>query len=300
MNFEDWWEEFKPEVNHLNNQASGPMIINADNSDNSDNSAGRAFNTRGAEGEYVRKLFDREPGRVWSLVDTDGVQTITNGLRTVNLEAYYVTKKSFAGEFLEVAVSDLTEKYAVIVDNEDIFDANFNSLDDALVAGVMLSLHHYRDDDCEIKIVRLMFDDGEQVGSDDEVVSTIQDAYCDFTDHDIGMDTDDWAISTQRNATADTYLDWLTKKSYEKYKEIGIEAARLHISFSDSVKLGIAQINDIDSWVDRWKKGDGNGKNINLYLGLSSKQYAHWQEEPTNLSDIIFEKYGGKPAKPGK
>lgn len=97
MTFDEWWDEFKPVVNHL----VGPDKRSCDN---------RLFETFGAEDEYVRKVAGLEPQRVWTLLDCDGVQVIGDGWHWVNRVGYFVT---------EVPASEGTDYEVMYDDGED-------------------------------------------------------------------------------------------------------------------------------------------------------------------------------------
>lgn len=109
MTFEQWWETFKPIKNPFDPDRGGPYIADPDDYE----PGGQLFEVSGDEMEYVRKIAETEPGRVWTLLDADGVQVIGNGLHFVNRQGYYVTEVAFNGEFLDIVVDedDLTSDH---------------------------------------------------------------------------------------------------------------------------------------------------------------------------------------------
>jgi hypothetical protein len=100
MTFEAWWEHFKPVKNAYREHANGPYV-----SDDGE-SNGRLFEKRSDEWEFVRSVADKEPGRVWTLIDCDGMQVVANGIHIVNSEGYFVTEVAFEGTFLDINVDD--------------------------------------------------------------------------------------------------------------------------------------------------------------------------------------------------
>jgi hypothetical protein len=104
MNFETWWATYKPVKNHITGRSDGPSITNENGEP-----AGGMFHRGGDELAYVREVAATEPGRVWSILDCDGIPYIVNGMHVVNLEGYYVTENAFDGDFLEVCVYDEDE-----------------------------------------------------------------------------------------------------------------------------------------------------------------------------------------------
>jgi len=61
------------------------------------------FETYGEELDYVRSVYDKDPRRVWTLVDgDDGNLYIVDGYHLVNRVNYFVTEVPFEGKFMEV------------------------------------------------------------------------------------------------------------------------------------------------------------------------------------------------------
>ena len=100
MNFEQWWDEYKPTKNIINPHASGPNITEGD-----DNTP-HVYNLMHVDIEHVIQAAQSAPGTVWTLLEVDGSQFIVSGLHRVNREGFYITEKAYTGQFLEVSVFD--------------------------------------------------------------------------------------------------------------------------------------------------------------------------------------------------
>jgi hypothetical protein len=88
-----WEEKYQPIKNHFS-QPQGEFA---------DEFVEDKFETYGEELEYVLKIANSEPNRVWTLVDgDDGNMYIVNGYHLVNRINYFITANAFDGEFLEV------------------------------------------------------------------------------------------------------------------------------------------------------------------------------------------------------
>ncbi len=81
----EWFDTYEPVRNHLSKNPSGDL-----------------FETYGIELGYVLGVADSTPARVWTLVEGDEGTYIISGYHLVNRLGYYITKKPFEGEFLEV------------------------------------------------------------------------------------------------------------------------------------------------------------------------------------------------------
>ena len=81
MNFEKWWDKFKPTGTPAN--PCGPSMGDAP----------RGFETFGADLETVRKANEANPDTVWTLVD-DGTRwgSIIPGMHWVNRMGYFITE----------------------------------------------------------------------------------------------------------------------------------------------------------------------------------------------------------------
>lgn len=73
---DDWIAIFQPQKNHL---LSGVPFDDC------------MYETYGHELEFIQGMFATCPGRVWTLVEADGVQCIVAGMHSVNRLGYFVT-----------------------------------------------------------------------------------------------------------------------------------------------------------------------------------------------------------------
>ena len=76
-------EVFKPQQNHLDDNASFD---------------GCAYETYGEELEYVRKIAQENPKRVWTIIEVDGIMYYTTGYHLVNRYMYLVCEVEFTEE----------------------------------------------------------------------------------------------------------------------------------------------------------------------------------------------------------
>lgn len=88
---EDFEARYKPQPNLLNKNASF---------------SGCMFETYGPELEAVEKVFEEDPGRVWTILESDdGELSITNGMQFVNRHGYLITEVAAKDdEFIEVSL----------------------------------------------------------------------------------------------------------------------------------------------------------------------------------------------------
>jgi hypothetical protein len=71
---------------------------------------GHLLETYGEELEHVRHVAGTDPGRVWTLVESDGVMSIESGYHHVNRLGYLVTRHPFdPGTTVSVTLDDTTE-----------------------------------------------------------------------------------------------------------------------------------------------------------------------------------------------
>jgi hypothetical protein len=85
LSIEEWENEFKPLVNHLNDNASF-----------NDGSGGIMFETYGTEYDHVAAIGHNEPNHIWTLIDSeDGSTLIINRWAFVNRIGYFVTEKPY-------------------------------------------------------------------------------------------------------------------------------------------------------------------------------------------------------------
>lgn len=76
ISYEDWEQKYIPARNHLDQNASWNGVM---------------YETYGVEYEYVKRVAQKDPQSVWTLVDDGENATITNGLLFVNRMGYFVT-----------------------------------------------------------------------------------------------------------------------------------------------------------------------------------------------------------------
>jgi hypothetical protein len=85
LSIEEWEHHFKPLVNHLDKNASFD-----------DGSGGIMFETYTEEYDYVASIGQKEPNRIWTLVDAeDGSTLIINRWAFVNRIGYFITEKPY-------------------------------------------------------------------------------------------------------------------------------------------------------------------------------------------------------------
>jgi len=89
MDFEEWYEKYKPIKNHL---------ARGENRD--------YFETYDLELGYVLGIADTQPKRVWTYVDGDGGTYVVDGYHLVNRIYYYITEVPYEGDGLEVQVDE--------------------------------------------------------------------------------------------------------------------------------------------------------------------------------------------------
>lgn len=104
MNFEDWEYKYKPVLNHLDGNASFQ----------DEQGNGIMFETFGDELQYVLKIANSEPNRVWTYVDGDEGTWVTNGYHLVNRIGYFITAvpyddKGGTEPFMDVQVDSYDE-----------------------------------------------------------------------------------------------------------------------------------------------------------------------------------------------
>ncbi len=83
---DDFYEKFNPVKNHLDDNASWD---------------GCMFETYGEEVEYVHKVNDETPRKVWTILDCDGFFYIGAGYHHVNRHGYLITEEEWTDEELQ-------------------------------------------------------------------------------------------------------------------------------------------------------------------------------------------------------
>ena len=93
--FESWQDHFKPIAN-----VGTPTSFEIDNKTT-------LFETYGPDFEEVKRVAAQEPNRIWTLLDSDGVEVVSNGFHHVNRMGYFITEVPWSGEgFLDIPVYD--------------------------------------------------------------------------------------------------------------------------------------------------------------------------------------------------
>ena len=81
LTIEEWEHHFKPVNNHIDLESSFDGIM---------------FETYGEEYDYVAAIGQKEPNRMWTLVDAeDGSTLIINRWAFVNRIGYFITEKPY-------------------------------------------------------------------------------------------------------------------------------------------------------------------------------------------------------------
>lgn len=81
---EDNFDEiFKPQKNHLDDNAAFNECM---------------YETYGEELEYVRKINDENPKKVWTIIEADGVMFYSTGYHHVNRIGYLICEVEFEEE----------------------------------------------------------------------------------------------------------------------------------------------------------------------------------------------------------
>lgn len=91
-----WFELYQPMTNKVNPGTGGYLVDNTN----------YMFNTMGQDLSEVVKVSDNEPGKVWTLVEEDGIQAITAGLHRVNAIGYFITEKPAMHDFETYSMFD--------------------------------------------------------------------------------------------------------------------------------------------------------------------------------------------------
>lgn len=81
LDWDDWFDKYKPMVNHLDPHASW-----------GGEAGGTMYETYGAEEQFVREQVAVNPKKVWTLLDCDGKMICVSGWHYVNRFGYFVTE----------------------------------------------------------------------------------------------------------------------------------------------------------------------------------------------------------------
>lgn len=79
--YDKWFDEYKPVLNHFHN-------------DENQSWNGCMYETYGQEDEYISKMAETEPNKVWTIMsDDNGDLVVVNGWHYVNRFGYLITEK---------------------------------------------------------------------------------------------------------------------------------------------------------------------------------------------------------------
>jgi hypothetical protein len=87
-------EVFKPIVNHIERERADKSIADEDICSFS----GCLYETYGDELEYVRKIAQEAPKKLWTIVEADGVMSYVAGFHYVNRIGYLICEVEFEEE----------------------------------------------------------------------------------------------------------------------------------------------------------------------------------------------------------
>lgn len=80
--YEKWIRDYKPVQNTVSNREEFDGFL---------------FETYGEDLAFVSEKAQAEPAKVWTILDSDGKLTLTNGFHIVNRYGYMVTEIPFTG-----------------------------------------------------------------------------------------------------------------------------------------------------------------------------------------------------------
>lgn len=96
MEMDDFIDVFVPIPNHIDKNAPWN---------------GCMFETYGAELDFVSKYAETKPDHVWTILEADGAQVISNGMHRVNRIGYLITEKAAApNTFYDITDPDDVEE----------------------------------------------------------------------------------------------------------------------------------------------------------------------------------------------
>ncbi len=84
LNFDLWFDQYKP----LPNKGVGGGFEN-------EQGQSTMHETFGADLLEVQRVSAAEPARVWTLVESDGLMSVTSGCHFVNRVGYFITTKAW-------------------------------------------------------------------------------------------------------------------------------------------------------------------------------------------------------------
>lgn len=222
MDLQQWWDQFKPVKNHLDQNAGGPFI-----EVDGDSGGGRMFETFGKEVEHVQAILKSDPGKVWTLLDCDGHQVISSGYHHVNRMGYFVTEVPFEGAAMDIDLEEgEDEVYCVAVDGAEAYDGRmFETLDNANIAVLQLALDDEHDENSTVTVTRYIAEDGERIDetSDEQVSCRMGDVLA-----QIGQEVfprNDWLYEAENGDTKLGYDEWLMHQIEPAWHDLNLAPA---------------------------------------------------------------------------
>lgn len=218
--FSSWWETYKPVRNHLDGNPGGPSMEFADNPELS---GARMFETYGPELKFVMDQVSKDASsgkgtHVWTVLDCDGHQIIASGYHLVNRMGYFITEEAFDGDFMEIDMDEgMEERYAVMVNDDDAYPADFENEDDAKVAAMHLQLAGDGDESDSVRIEYRRYEDGICDVVDDGEEFEFHAMFDEFAS-DIFPITD-WESDVRKGDTKLGYPEWVRHNVTTRFKD---------------------------------------------------------------------------------
>lgn len=97
LEWDDWWDSFEPIPNP---SGDGENIY---------------FETHGRDLARVQEEYKRNPRKVWTVVDADGIDVIVSGLASINKLNYLITKRPLQEDVL-----------VEVIDPDDLVDEEYD------------------------------------------------------------------------------------------------------------------------------------------------------------------------------
>ncbi len=70
-------------------------------------------------------------------------------------------------------------------------------------------------------------------------------------------------------------------------------------TFVDDCLAGVATLDEIDDYVERWHEGTiGHDVELRELLGMSKQEYARWMQDANAIDEIIETRKNFHPSKP--
>lgn len=114
----------KKEINKiLGNQVYGDLLVDEwfgimtnPNNDSDELFSGRMYETYGADLKAVQAMYEKDPSRVWTYLECDGVWVIASGFHYVNRMGYFLSEKGLPANVSSV---DFLDEYHGTYGDED-------------------------------------------------------------------------------------------------------------------------------------------------------------------------------------